>query len=331
MLAAHAARAVPAAVDSSNPFADGAAFIDGAYVPIADARLPVLDWGFTRSDVTYDVVSVWHGSFFRLDDHLDRFARSCASLRLDPGLDRAGIAGVLAGCVRRSGLRDAYVEMACTRGVPRPGSRDPRTCANRFLAFAVPYVWIFAPQKQAEGGHLHVSDVPRIAPASVDPTAKNFHWGDLTRGLFQALDRGADTAVLVDPDGFVSEGPGFNVFRVCDGRVTTPAGTVLEGITRRTVRELCEELEIPFAHARITPQELRDADEVFLSSTAGGVLPVSRVDDRTLSNGRPGPITVRLRERYWQWHADGRYATAVDYGADAPITAGAAATGPERA
>ena len=303
-----------------TPFADGAAFVDGEYVPVADARLPVLDWGFTRSDVTYDVVSVWNGSFFRLDEHLDRFARSCAALRLDPGLDRGAIARVLAECVRRAGLRDAYVEMACTRGVPQPGSRDPRTCSNRFLAFAVPYVWIMPPGKQAEGGHLHVSDIPRIAPSSVDPTAKNFHWGDLTRGLFQALDRGADTVVLVDMDGCVSEGPGFNVFCVRDGRVTTPHGTVLEGITRLTVRELCAELGIQYAHARITPDELRDADEVFLSSTAGGVLPISRVDDRVLSNGRPGPITTRIRERYWQWHAEGRHATPVDYGDGPPAT-----------
>ena len=113
----------------------------------------------------------------------------------------------------------------------------------------------------------------------------------------------------------MSEGPGFNVFCVRDGRVTTPHGTVLEGITRLTVRELCAELGIQYAHARITPDELRDADEVFLSSTAGGVLPISRVDDRVLSNGRPGPITTRIRERYWQWHAEGRHATPVDYGA----------------
>jgi branched-chain amino acid aminotransferase len=248
--------------------------------------------------------------------HLDRFARSCAKMRLDPGLDRAAITDVLMGCVRRSRLRNAYVEMACTRGVPRPGSRDPRTCSNRFLAFAVPYVWIMPPEQQAQGGHLHVSDVVRIPPASLDPTAKSFHWGDLTRGLFQALDQGADTAVLVDMEGFVSEGPGFNVFCVRDGRVSSPGATVLEGITRLTVRELCEELGIPFTLARITPEELRDADEVFLSSTAGGVLPISRVDGRTLCNGRPGPVTLRLRERYWQWHDEGRHATPVDYGAD---------------
>jgi branched-chain amino acid aminotransferase len=299
----------------TNP-ADGVAFIDGAFVPIAEARLPVLDWGFTRSDATYDVVHAWQGRLFRLEDHLDRFARSCAALRLDPGLDRDALRSVLLGCVRRSGLRDAYVEMTCTRGVPAPGSRDPRTCRNRFLAFAIPFVWVLSPEVQARGGHLRISDVVRIPPASVDPTVKNFHWGDLTRALLQGLDDGADTVVLVDLDGHISEGPGFNVFCVRDGAVTSPGGTVLEGITRRTVRELCEALGIPFELDRISPRALRDADEVFLTSTAGGVMPISRVDGRILGNDRPGPLTGRIRDLYWRWHEDGRHATAVDY--DAP-------------
>ncbi|TDJ13899.1 MAG: branched-chain amino acid transferase [Gammaproteobacteria bacterium] len=296
-----------------KPLSDGTAFVEGAYVPIGEARLPLLDWGFTRSDVTYDVVHVWKGSFFRLDDHLDRFQRSCDRLRLNPGYGRDQTREILMRCVSLSGLREAYVEMICTRGVPAPGSRDPRLCRNQFFAFAIPFVWIFSRSRQKEGAHLIISDVPRIAPVSVDPTVKNFHWGDLTRALFQALDRGGDSAVLLDGDGYLSEGPGFNVFRVHQGGVTTPEGTVLEGITRASVRELCEELDIPFALTRITPDELRDADEVFVSSTAGGVMPVSRVDQRILGNGRPGPVTLRIRELYWRKHEQGWHATPVDY------------------
>lgn len=298
---------------TARPLADGAAFVDGEYVPVNEARLPLLDWGFTRSDVTYDVVHVWKGSFFRLDDHLDRFQRSCAQLRLDPEYERREIRAILIDCVRHSGLRDAYVEMICTRGVPVPGSRDPRLCRNRFFAFAIPFVWIVSPERQKEGAHLIISDVPRIAPASVDPTVKNFHWGDLTRALFQAFDRGSDSALLVDNDGYLSEGPGFNVFRVHDGSVTSPGGTVLEGITRASVHELCEELHVPFALKRITPDELLDADEVFISSTAGGVMPVTRIDARILGNGRPGPLTMHLRELYWRKHEQGWHATPVDY------------------
>ena len=292
---------------------EGVAFMDGAYLPIGQASIPITDWGFTRSDVTYDVVHVWDGAFFRLDDHLDRFEASCASLRLSPGVNRDAIARILMECVSRSGLREAYVEMLCTRGSPPPGSRDPRACKNRFAAFAIPYVWVMSPEKQAMGGHIHISSIPRISPQSVDPTVKNFHWADLTRGLFQALDYGADTVVLVDAKGNVSEGPGFNIFCVTGGRVTTPEGTVLEGITRKTVRELCGLSGIEFFQGAISPQSMRDADEVFLSSTAGGIMPITRVDDRILSNGRPGPVSVSLRDLYWSKHAEGWHATPVDY------------------
>ena len=295
-------------------FSGGAAFVNGDYVPIGEANISVLDFGFTRSDVTYDVVHVWQGRFFRLEDHLTRFENSCRSLRLELGHTRDELRDILMTCVRLSGQRDAYVDMICTRGRPPVGSRDIRQCENQFIAYAVPYIWVLSPEKQERGGHLVISDVPRISPASVDPTVKNFHWGDLTQGVFQALDSGADTAVLIDLDGYVSEGPGFNVFCVKDGAVLSPGDTVLEGVTRACVRELCDELNIPFSLAKVTPEKLRNADEVFLSSTAGGVMPIRRVDDRILSNDAPGEMTMRLRDRYWRKHDEGWHATEVDYG-----------------
>ena len=123
-------------------YADGAAFVDGRFVPVAEARVPILDWGFLRSDATYDVAHVWRGSFFRLEDYLDRFERSMEHLRLSPPYGRNEIRDILMECVRLSGLRDAYAEVICTRGIPKPGSRDPRDCENRFYAFAVPFIWM---------------------------------------------------------------------------------------------------------------------------------------------------------------------------------------------
>ncbi len=118
-------RAAERAADRAA-YAGGAAFVDGRFVPVAEARVPILDWGFLRSDATYDVAHVWRGSFFRLEDHLDRFERGMARLRMSPPYDRSEIREILIGCVRRSGLREAYAEIICTRGVPPPGSRDPR-------------------------------------------------------------------------------------------------------------------------------------------------------------------------------------------------------------
>src|SRR4051812_14868073 len=99
----------------------GAAYIDGRYMPVGEAAIPITDWGYRRSDVTYDVVGVWGGAFFRLEDHLRRFRNSMRALRLAPPESDDDIRSVLAGCVRRSGLREAYVAMDCLRGTPRPG------------------------------------------------------------------------------------------------------------------------------------------------------------------------------------------------------------------
>ena len=296
----------------TGEFEGGSVFIDGDWKPLSEAKISLFDWGFTRSDATYDVASVWQGAFFRLDDHLDRFFASMAKLRLAIPYGRDDVRRIVHGCVRAGGLRDAYVAMVCTRGVPPPGSRDPRLATNRFYAYAVPFVWIAPPEKQRSGIDLHVSRRVRIAPESVDPTVKNYHWLDLVQSLFDAYDRGADTSCVVDAEGNVTEGPGFNLFAVKDGVVRTPARGVLEGVSRRTVIELCEALALPIRVAPLPERELAEADEVFLSSTGGGVLPIAKVDGRPL-RAFPGPITRRLQDAYWALHDDPRHRDPVAY------------------
>ncbi|HKY94431.1 MAG TPA: aminotransferase class IV, partial [Kiloniellales bacterium] len=288
----------------------GVAFVRGNYVPIDEASIPILDLGFTRSDATYDVVHVWNGRFFRLNEHLDRFERSVAKVRMTLPVTRAALREVLRECVRRSGLRDAYVEMICTRGRLPPGSRDPRRAQNSFYAFAIPFVWIADREKQKTGLALRISAVPRIHPASVDPTAKNFHWFDFTRGLLDAFDKADETAVLTDGRGNVVEGPGFNIFIVKDGRLATPAAGMLEGITRRTIIELARAAGREAEERSVGADEVRRADEVFATSTAGGVMPITRVDGVPVGDGRPGTVTLDLHGRYWQAHADPAWSEA---------------------
>lgn len=302
---------------TSPDFSQGAAYVRGQYVPIAQASVPLTDWGFLRSDATYDVVTVWDGAFFRLDAHLERFLRSCARFRLDPGRSAAQITEVLAQCVRLAGLRSSYVEMIVTRGQPPWGSRDPRQAANQFMAFAVPFVWIANEEQRKRGLHVIVSDVQRIPARSVDPTAKNYHWNDLTMGLLGALDAGGDTVLLTDDAGHVVEGPGFNIFALVDGVLVTPAEGVLEGITRRTVIEIARAAGLKVELRALPAAQLRGAQEAFLSSSGGGVLPVTRVDGQVLGTGAgmgtPGPVTQQLLATYWDWHRDPAHSTPVLY------------------
>ncbi len=299
-----------------DPMAAGAAYIDGRFMPIGEAAIPILDWGYRRSDVTYDVVGVWDGAFFRLDDHIARFRASMEKFRFAPRESDDEIKAVLHRCVALTGLRSAYVAMDCLRGRPAPGTvYHPANARNYIAAFAIPWVWVMAPDVQARGGHLVIAETLRIPAEAVDPTAKNFHWADLTRGQFEAHDRGADFCLLLDRDGNVTEGPGFNVFFVLGGRVVTPDHGVLEGITRRSVFDICEALGLPWDTRRVSAAEARDADEIFLSTTAGGIMPASRIDDRIMNNDRPGPLSTAIRDAFWSRRAEGWHATPVDYAA----------------
>lgn len=303
---------VPAA-----PLSEGIAYIDGQYVPLGEARIPIIDRGFVRSDATYDVVHVWKGRFFRLDDYVDRFYASMAGLRMTLPCSRAELIEILHQCVSRSGLKDAYVQMTCTRGVPPRGTRDPRLCQNRLYVFAQPFVWIANDEQRRDGLSMIIASQQRIPPEAVDPRIKNFHWLDLTMGIFEAYDRDAVVAVLPDRDGNITEGAGFNLFAVKNGRLVTPDRGVFEGMTRRTVIELAAELQMPVEVRPVGAAELADADEIFLTSTAGGIMPVTRLDGRQLGGGRPGPVSRRLHDLYWQRHEEGWLATPVAYEARA--------------
>ena len=143
--------------------------------------------------------------------------------------------------------------------------------------------------------------VRRIPETSIDPRVKNYHWGDFTAGMFEAKDRGYETAILLDGDDNVTEGPGFNVFAVKNGRLLTSDHGMLEGISRRTVLEMAAELGFDVDVRPLPLAEFMQADEVFMSTSGGGVLAITRVDDRIFANGITGPITEALQARYWEW------------------------------
>ena len=235
-------------------------------------------------------------------------------LRLQPAESIEDLRIILHQLVAKTGLREAYVAMDCLRGSPPAGMpRHPRHAVNHLMAYAVPYVWLMPREVIDRGAHVIVASTPRIPEASVNPRAKNFHWADMTQALFEAQDKGADNPILLDAQGNVTEGPGFNVFAVTKGVVATPDRGVLEGITRLAVIEMCDKLSIPCEIRTIPLVELQNADEIFLSSTAGGVMGVTRLDSRILGNDRPGPLTAQLHAAYWQLRRDGWHAEPVDY------------------
>ena len=291
----------------------GVAYMDGQYLPIHEAKLSVLDYGFLHSDATYDVAHVWGGAFFRLGDHLDRFFRGMDALHMSIPYNKLQIMEILHNCVALSKFKNAYVEFICTRGTSPNFSRDPRNAENRFIAFAIPFGSVASKEQLESGLHLAITDIVRIPPSSVDPTVKNYHWLDMVKGLYAAYERGADTAILIDVNGNVSEGPGFNIFSINNGKVSTPEASVLLGITRQTIFDICEELEVRCHAQVVTVDKLKTADEVFITSTAGGVMPVTRIDDQPIASGNIGPLSNRIMDTYWQMHNEGKHRDPVKY------------------
>jgi len=292
----------------------GSAYTQDVYRPIGEGVVPIQDAGFIHADAAYDVVSASRGYVFRMKDHLERFNESCRKFQLKNPYSDAQTVEILTNLVKLTGLKDAYIWWAVTRG-QMEGERTRPRYVNRFYAYVTPYSYIMDDEHRTRGANLYVSErFVRISPKSVDPTAKNFHWMDLKLSIFEALRGGHDWSVLTDGDGNLTEAPGCNVFVIKNGVLKTPATGCLEGITRKTVFDLAKESGIRVDVTTVKVQELIDADEAFLSSTAGGIMPAARVNDRPLGgrNG-PGEITTALHNLYWEKRWDGWLGDKIDY------------------
>ena len=289
----------------------GNAWIEGKFLPLSEAKISILDWGFLRSDATYDVVHVWKGRFFRLDLHIERFYKSTQKLRMPCQMNKDELKKILAGCVKNADLENAYVEMIQTRGVSPNFVRDPRQASPRVMVFAVPFGWILKQEDFEKGLDVLLTDIKRIPPSSVDPTIKNYHWMDLVTGMLDAYEKGNDTAVLVDENNNITEGPGFNLFCINDSGIFTPDHGVLEGITRQSVFDLAKELHLPITKKSISVEELYNAEELFATSTAGGIMPITKVSGKEIGKGSVGNLTRQLHKLYWEKHSDDSWSTSI--------------------
>jgi len=297
---------------SPNPLAGGVAWIEGELYPLAEARIPILDQGFLRSDLTYDVPAVWDGRFFRLDEHLDRLEASCEKMRFRMPMERVAVRDKLVEMVAKSGIRDAYVELIVTRGLKFV--REYQSYENNLYLMVMPYIWAMRPEMQMTGGPAVVTrTVRRTPPGAMDPTIKNLQWGDFVRGWLEAMDRGAVYSLLPDGDGNITEGGGYNVCVIKDGVLSTPSRGVLEGVTRKTVLEVAAAKGYKTVVDFVPVDDLYRADEIFICTTAGGVMPITELDGKKVGGGQVGPITRQIWEGYWEAHYDPKYSFAIDY------------------
>ena len=296
----------------SSAFPKGSAWINNEFVDISEAQISILDWGLLRSDATYDVVHVWNNRFFLLDKHLDRFFESTKKLKMPCKLNKKQLKKILATCVKKSGLRNSYVEIIQTRGMSSSFDRDPRKAIPKLMAFAVPFGWILKPTNFNKGLSAVVTKIQRIPSCSIDPTIKNYHWLDLISGMYEAYEKKSDVGILVDQQKNILEGPGFNIFLLNKGGLVTPKKGVLLGITRSAVVELAKELGLSTKFKKVSLGDLNSSLEVFATSTAGGVMPITKINNKKISKGRCGLFTKKLSDLYWSKHLDPNWSCSVN-------------------
>jgi branched-chain amino acid aminotransferase len=286
-------------------------YVNGEYTPRDQARISIFDVGFLRGDAVFDTTSAWNGRIFKLPAHLERLELSLRAARIPCPLPPKALADVIVETTRRCGLRNAYIQTIVTRGEPPFGVRDLTQCRPGLIVFAIPYVWILAPDRIPTGGRATIVSTRALPAQCLDPKIKSLSRLHFDLAMLQGKAAGADVSLMLDLDGHVTEGPGFNVFVVKGGEMFSPPEGILMGITRQTVFELAAEHRLPAREAQLTAYDLYAADEVFLTSTAGGVMPLVEIDGRPIGEGRPGPVFQRVHGLYWALRESDRDGTPV--------------------
>jgi len=277
-------------------------YINGELVPESEAKISVFDHGFLYGDGVFEGIRAYRGVVFKLREHIERLYDSAKFLRIEIPMSREELMEAILETVRRNGLSDCYIRVVVTRGVGDLGL-DPRKCEKpSIIIIARP----MAPLLGKRVVSLIISSVRRDGVDATNHQAKSLNYLNNILAKLEAINAGADDAVMLDSRGFVSEATGENIFIVKDERIMTPPPTsgILSGITRDCVIELARRLGYEVVERELTPFELLTADEVFLTGTAAEIVPVESVNGRKIGERVPGPITERLIREFEKLKGD---------------------------
>lgn len=274
-------------------------WLDGRVVDAADARVPVTDHGLLYGDGVFEGIRAFGRRVFRLADHLARLRVSAAAIGMALPLDEAGLRDVVLATLRALGRDDAYVRLVVTRGEGALGV-DPSSCPRPRAFCIAAEAAIFPAEKLAAGLDLVTVSWRRPGLDVIDPRVKSLNYLNNALAKQEARQRGADEALLLNAAGAIAEASVANVFVLHGRTLATPPPTdgCLEGITRRTVLELAPGLGLAAGERSLSRTDLLGADEVFLTGTGAGIVPVRSLDGRPLGAGPPFAVTARLREAY---------------------------------
>jgi branched-chain amino acid aminotransferase len=286
-------------------------YVNGEFCRRSEAKISVFDHVILYGDGVYDTMCAYNRKIFKLDEHIDRLYESAHAIKLVVPHGKDDIRKIILETVRRNEAHDVYIKIVVTRGVGAQPLLSPYYCTPGVIVFAVPYM------SQAgafgdDGIKMIVSSMRRIPNECMSTKVKSCNYLNHVLMRMEANEAGADDAIELDLEGYVCEAPGYNVFVAKRGALLTPLDNILMGITRDTVLELANDAGLPARASRLQVFDLYNADEVFLSSTAGGIVPVVQLDGRMIGNGKPGPITTQIRDGYHSLLDSGGKSTPVE-------------------
>ena len=274
-------------------------FISGKLVPQEDAKISVYDHGLLYGDGVFEGLRSYGGKVFRLAEHVERLYDSAKAIWLTIPMSQAEMSAAINDTVRANDLRDGYIRVIVTRGAGSLGL-DPNKCSNPQIIIIADTISLYPADLYEQGLAIVTVSVMRTNPAALNPRIKSLNYLNNILAKIEGLQAGCIEALMLNHKGEIAECTGDNIFLVRKGVLFTPpidAG-ILEGVTRDAVIELAREAGIEVREIPLTKHDVYIADEVFLTGTAAEVIPVVKVDSRTIGAGKPGPITLDLKKRF---------------------------------
>ena len=274
-------------------------YLDGRFVDEADAKVSVFDHGLLYGDGVFEGIRLYGGNVFRLEEHLERFANSAKAILLDNPLTTAQWSEAICETCRVNKLKDGYIRAVITRGVGDLGLA-PWLCAKPSYFIIASKISLY-PAEYYENG-LAIITVPtrRIGPAALPATVKSLNYLNNILAKIEAKQAGALEAIMLNEQGYVAEATADNVFIVHKGELLTPSVShgALKGVTRGAIIDIAKELGMALRDADLTRYDLWCADECFLTGSGAEVIPVVKLDGRTIGTGKPGPVSRKLMKAF---------------------------------
>lgn len=274
-------------------------YLDGQFVTKDQAKVSVYDHGFLYGDGIFEGIRIYNGNIFKCKEHLDRLYDSAKSIMLEIPLTYQEMENALVETLRRNELRNGYIRLVVSRGAGNLGL-DPNRCLKASVVIIVEQLAIYSEEAYKTGLKTVSVSTRRNIPDALNPKIKSLNYLNNILVKIQSNLSGAGEAIMLNAQGYVTEGSGDNIFIVKNGMITTPPCYLgaLDGITRQAIIEICRKKGYSIQEQPFTLHDVYVADEVFLTGTAAEVIAVREVDGRIIGEGHAGPITLKLLEEF---------------------------------